>query len=205
MLSDPLLVVAIIAEVFDSMGVRYLVGGSLASSLFGVPRATQDVDLVAELMESQVDAFVSLLLPEFYVDDEMIREAIGQRSSFNVIHLATMFKADVFIYKQDLWSAEEFSRIYTLHFDFPDGSRAIRFSSPEDTLLHKLVWYRLGNEISDRQWNDIMGVLSVQGNSLDFKYLHKWADYLKVKELFDRALHAHQSSESARNREREQH
>jgi hypothetical protein len=155
MLSEPVLVVAKLARLFDSLGIRYVVGGSLASSIYGIPRATQDVDLVADIRLPHVDAITSSLAGEFYVDAEMIRDAIKRRASFNVVHLATMFKADVFILQGDSWSREEMARARTEQFDVPEGKVAVRFASPEDTLLHKMIWYKLGNQISDRQWGDI--------------------------------------------------
>ena len=187
MLSEPLLVVVRIARAFDDLAIRYLVGGSLASSLYGIPRATQGVDLVAEMELAQVEAFTTALSGEFYVDAGMIRDAIERRASFNVVHLATMFKADVFIPRGDPWSHEELSRARAEPFDTPDGQVTIRFASAEDTLLHKLVWFRLGNEISDRQWGDILGVLRVQSGALDLAYLEHWARSLNVLDLLGRA------------------
>ena len=140
MLAEPILVVARVAQAFDALGVSYVVGGSLASSVYGIPRATQDVDLVADLKEPDAERLVQLLSTDFYIDADMIREAIGRRASFNVIHLATMFKADVFVLKRDAWSREEMSRAREERLDGPDGPVTIRFASPEDTLLHKLVW-----------------------------------------------------------------
>jgi hypothetical protein len=165
MLSEPVLVVAKLARLFDSLGIRYVVGGSLASSIYGIPRATQDVDLVADIRLPHVDAITSSLAGEFYVDAEMIRDAIKRRASFNVVHLATMFKADVFILQGDSWSREEMARARTEQFDVPEGKVAVRFASPEDTLLHKMIWYKLGNQISDRQWGDIVGIFKVQGDA----------------------------------------
>ena len=187
MLSEPILVVARLVQAFDALGVPYLVGGSLASSVYGVPRATQDVDLVADLDASHAEQIGQLLSSDFYVDVDMIREAVARRASFNVIHLTTMFKADVFIMKRDAWAREEMSRARQEHLDGPNGTVTIRFASPEDTLLHKLVWFRLGNEISDRQWSDIHGVLKIQGERLDREYLDRWAPVLKVADLLERA------------------
>lgn len=185
-LAEPLSVVAQVADAFNKLGVSYLVGGSLASSVYGIPRATQDVDLVADLPLAAVEDFCSLLKDSFYVDGDMIRDAIARRASFNVVHLGTMFKADVFIMKGDSWSREEMSRVREETIESLGVS--IRFASPEDVLLHKLIWYKLGNEISDRQWGDILGVLRVQGDLLDQKYLEYWADILDVLKLLSRAL-----------------
>lgn len=190
MLPEPLLVVATIVRAFDTLKIRYVVGGSVASSLYGFPRATQNVDLVAEIRLENVEAVTSLLAGEFYVDAGMIRDAIGRTASFNVIHLATMFKADVFLLKYDSWSREEMLRARTEQFTAPDGPISIRFSSPEDTLLHKLVWYKLGNETSDRQWGDMLGILKVQGAALDSSYLDRWAPLLDVSAQLDRARRA---------------
>ena len=187
MLSEPLLVVARLARAFDDLAIRYVVGGSLASSLHGVPRATQDVDLVAEIGLEHVEALERTLADEFYLDAGMIRDAIRRRASFNVVHLETMFKADIFVAGDDPWSREEMARARTEELDAPGGRVAVRFASAEDTLLHKLVWYRLGNEVWDRQWGDIVGVLKVQADALDHEYLDRWARWLNVADLLSRA------------------
>src|SRR5690606_7490377 len=96
MLSEPILVVAQIVNAFDTLGAEYVVGGSLASSAYGIPRATQDVDLVATTNAAHAEPLARLLRSDFYVDVDMILDAVRRRASFNVIHLATMFKADVF-------------------------------------------------------------------------------------------------------------
>lgn len=187
MLAEPLLVVLKVVKAFDELGIDYLVGGSLASSVFGVPRATQDVDLIADLDASHSSRLEEILRDEFYVDADMILSAIRTQGSFNVIHLATMFKADVFLMRQDEWSQQEARRARIEELIGPDGPVSIRFASPEDTLLHKLFWYRLGDEVSDRQWSDVLGILKVQAEDLDEEYLARWSRYLKVEDLLDRA------------------
>lgn len=187
MLGDPLLVVGQIGNVLDQMGIRYVVGGSVASSVYGVPRATQDVDLVAEMFGKHVDPFVEALAANFYVDADMICEAITRRASFNVVHLATMFKADIFLFKREPWMESEMSRGRLETLTTEAGPVTIRFASPEDTLLHKLVWFRMGGETSDRQWSDILGVLKVQGPRIDQMYLEEWAPQLGVADLLVRA------------------
>ena len=186
-LGDPLFVVSRISAAFDQLGVRYVVGGSVASSLYGIPRATQDVDVVAELYGKHVDALVALLAHEFYVDADMIRDALARRASFNVVHLGTMFKADVFAFVREPWMESEMARgrLETLPTD--SGMVTIRFASPEDTLLHKLVWFRMGGQTSDRQWGDVLGILKVQGARLEQAYLDHWAQPLGVADLLTRA------------------
>lgn len=187
-LGDPLLVVGLLVRAFDELGIRYVVGGSVASSVYGVPRSTQDVDVVAELFGKHVDPFVAALRDDFYVDADMIRDALARQASFNVVHLQTMFKADVFVFKRDPWMTSEMNRARVETLDSEGGPLTVRFASPEDTLLHKLVWYRLGNEISERQWGDVRGIVAIQGERLDRGYLATWSGPLGVADLLERAL-----------------
>ena len=98
-LSDPVHVTQMVAQAFDQLQIPYYVGGSLASSLHGIPRATQDADIVADIQTGHVQEIESLLRTAFYIDTDMVRDAIGKRSSFNLIHLESMFKVDIFIGK----------------------------------------------------------------------------------------------------------
>jgi len=188
MLSEPILVLARLARIFDALGIRYLVGGSLASSLYGIPRATQDVDLVADLELSHVGDLTAAFSGGFYADAAMILDAVDRHESFNVVDLETMFKADIFVARGDPWSCEEMARARPERLDAPGGAVSINFASPEDTLLHKMVWYKLGNQTSERQWRDIVGVVKVQGASLEVAYLERWAPTLGVSDLLLRAL-----------------
>ncbi len=176
-----------VTETLERLGVPYLVGGSLASSLHGTPRATQDVDLVAELRLHHVSALVAALEETFYVDHEMIRDAIARRSSLNVIHLETMFKIDVFILKDDPASRQEMERrqVYRV-LDNPH--RDLVIASAEDIIVQKLYWYQLGAGVSDRQWNDVLGVMKTQGGQLDMPYLTHTAALLNVEDLFQQAF-----------------
>ena len=123
----------------------------------------------------------------FYLDLDSIRHAIRQQSSFNVIHLATMFKVDMFILKNQRFDLQQFERRQPWLVD-PASGRTIYVASPEDTILAKLRWYRLGNEVSDRQWRDILGVLAVQGDRLDVPYLRNWAAEIEVRDLLERGF-----------------
>jgi hypothetical protein len=185
--AEPILVVARLARVLDDLGIPYLVGGSFASSVYGTPRATQDVDIVADIAMTHVDPLARALGVSFHVDRDMMREAVREQGTFNVLYLPTMFKADVFVLKGDPRSREELKRARTEEIETSEGKVHIRFATPEDTLLHKLYWYRLGNETSDRQWSDVTGMLKVQADSLDYAYLDRWAQQLGVSDLLAKA------------------
>jgi len=175
-----------IVEAFERLGINYHIGGSVASSIHGIIRATIDADLVAELRLEQARPLVKLLETDYYIDEDTVKDAIRRRSSFNAIHLDTMLKVDVFIPKTRLFDQEELRR--TQSQTLIEGIRAFYVASPEGTILNKLEWYRMGGEVSDRQWNDILGVLKVQGVKLDMDYLQRWAAVLRVSDLLERAL-----------------
>ncbi len=185
--AEELEVTLAVVRVLEGLEVEYLVGGSVASSVFGVPRATLDVDLVADLREGHVAGFVGAIQDGFYVDPDAVRDAVCRRASFNVIHLATMLKVDVFVLKPDPLSRSAMARRRRL--DLPGTPpAAIEVASPEDIVLQKLHWYRLGEGVSERQWRDVLGVLRVQAGRLDEEYLRRWAPGLGVADLLARAL-----------------
>jgi hypothetical protein len=188
MYSDPFLLALRLARTFDALGIPYLIGGSVATSIHGELRTTQDIDFVARFQESHVAPFVEALQQEFYVDDEMIRAAVRHHTSFNVIYLDSMDKADVFLPKDDERLRQEFARRHAIRLHPDDSTSTVFVASPEDAVLHKLEWYRDGGGLSDRQWRDALGVLKVQGDSLDLGDLRDWADRLGIRELLEQAL-----------------
>ena len=186
MLTEPLAVTTQVVEVLESLDIPYFIGGSMASAVHGVVRATMDVDIVADMQLKQVEPFVLRLGDTFYVDSNMIRDAIHRRSSFNMIHLETMFKVDVFIRKARPYDHNQFDRrVSQILSTEPETTAYV--ASPEDTILAKLEWYRQGGEISDRQWQDVLNIIDVQENRLDWTYLRQWASQLKLSDLLERA------------------
>ena len=175
-----------VVEAFEGLGVAYHIGGSVASSAYGIIRATIDADLVADLRLEHVRPLVKQLEAEYYIDADAVRDAIRRRGSFNAIHLDTMLKVDVFIPKTRAFDQEELRR--TRREMLVEGTRQFYMASPEGTILNKLEWYKMGGEVSDRQWNDILGVLKVRGTTLDMAYMQRWAKALQVTDLLQRAL-----------------
>ena len=186
-LAEPLHITQTVAHVLESLKIRYIVGGSLASSLHGSPRATHDVDLVAEIATHHIPALIDALQATFYIDAGMIREAIRYQRSFNLIHLETMFKIDVFILKSDAISQEEMSRRQSYQLS-ESSEEALFLTSAEDIIVHKLVWYQLGGQVSERQWTDVRGVLQVQQQDLDYAYLERVAEQRNVLPLLQQAI-----------------
>jgi hypothetical protein len=177
----------LVTQTLERLGILYAVGGSLASSLHGVMRSTLDVDIVTDMRLEHIPLLVAALSKEFYADDEMMRGAIEHHSSFNLIHYETAFKVDIFIRKPRAFDQMQLERRRATVIA-TDPEESIFVASPEDTILAKLEWYRLGGEVSDRQWRDILGVLKTRTGELDLVYLHKWAGELEVPDLLARAL-----------------
>ena len=185
-LAEPIAVTLELVSGLEELGLDYVVGGSVASSLHGIPRATQDIDIVVVLWGKDVDGFVKRFESSFYVDRDMVMDAIKRRASFNIVHLATMYKVDVFVADRSDLVREEFSR--RLAVELGEPPRTVWVCSAEDIVLQKLGWYEQGNRISDRQWLDVQGVLKVQGAKLDLSYLRRWADAKGLSGLLKKAL-----------------
>jgi hypothetical protein len=189
MLTEQIAVTLTVADALEALGVPYAIGGSFASSLHGVIRATMDADLVADLRIEQVAPLAQALGDAFYADEEMMRNAVRQHSSFNLIHLETMFKVDVFVARPRAFDRSQLAR-RQLHMLNEDPERYAYVASPEDIVLAKLEWSHVGGETSDRQWRDVLGVLKVQGDRLDLEYMQRLAAELSVVDLLRRAFEA---------------
>jgi len=179
---------ALIIEAFNKLDIEFFVGGSIASSFHGIPRGTRDVDIIAAILPKHAEPLAELLSGEFYADRDLIQSAIRIGRSFNLIHLATSYKFDIFPLQSDDFHLVQFARRQAKNLTragLPGVDSYV--ASAEDTLLEKLRWYRKGGSTSDRQWHDILSILQVQHLALDWPYLDKWALYLHVADLLDRA------------------
>ena len=171
----------------EKLNIAYYIGGSIASSAYGAFRATRDVDMVFHIKPQHVDALVRELESDYYIDKEMILDAIHRQASFNIIHLKTMFKIDGFVLKQRSYDQQAFQRKRKDYLS-EEMAFSIFLASPEDTILSKLEWYKAGNLVSDRQWQDILGVMRVQKDRLDIAYLKKWGEQLGILDLLEKAF-----------------
>jgi hypothetical protein len=177
-------VTLLVTSALERCGIDYFLGGSLASSFQGEPRATNDVDLVVRLTEEAVGPLVEALGADFDVDAEALRRAARERSSWNAIYAPLVTKIDLFVLRDGPFDASEFERRRRVEVR-PGQSLFIK--SPEDSVLRKLLWYRSGGCVSDRQWRDVVQVLRQSRDQLDERYLAAWSGRLGVAELLARA------------------
>jgi hypothetical protein len=187
-LPDSIKVSLLVTRALEDLGISYLIGGSLASVIHGKPRLTNDVDIVADIKESHINALVSLLESGFFIDTLAIRRAIRERSSFNIIDLESMFKVDIFIVRGDTWSREQMRQREAKQLIEGDNSTVRQIANAETIVLQKLWWFRKGGEISHKQWDDIIGVLEVRSDELDYDYLQVWAAELGVSDLLKKSF-----------------
>jgi hypothetical protein len=171
----------------EALRVPYAIGGSLASTLHGVVRNTHDTDIVADLRSEHAKPLAAALSKNFYADEQQIRDAIARRASFNLIHLDSAFKVDVFVARPRPFDRAQLARRQLLALGEAPEQR-VYVVSAEDIVLAKLEWYRLGGEISERQWSDVRGVLKTQAGRLDLEYMRRMANELGVSDLLTRAI-----------------
>jgi hypothetical protein len=173
-----------LAAAFDVLGVTWAIGGSIASVFHGEPRATNDVDVVATLDESQARRLPGLLGGDFYADEDVAVEAARRRRSFNVIDTRTFIKIDIFVPGPGALGTGQLDRRVTADV-FP-GAPPLPILGAEDAVLQKLRWYRLTGATSDRQWRDIVSVLRLAPD-LDDAYLDRVATEGRLDHLLARA------------------
>ncbi|MGH7670439.1 MAG: hypothetical protein ACRENQ_13210 [Gemmatimonadaceae bacterium] len=184
---DPIAVALSVAAMLERLGIAYVVGGILASAVYGELRSTNDVDLVVRMELAHVAPLAQALRERFYVSEAAMGEAVRLGTSFNAIHLSTGVKLDMFVAGQDAFDAERLThRVPTRIRLDPPGE--LFLDTAEHIVLRKLEWYRRGGETSERQWRDVVGVLRTQGSRLDRAGLGHWAERLGVTDLLERAM-----------------
>ena len=186
-MESPFVVLSQVARILEQQGVSYVLVGSLASSMHGMYRSTADIDLLADIKPDQVRPLLNALEKSFYVDELAVRQAIAKHRSFNAIHFESVFKVDIFIPKADDFAMKQLER-RQLRKIAPDIDQSIYVATAEDTILAKLRWYAAGDEVSNTQWSDVLGILGAQKLNLDVDYLREWADKLGLRDLLEKSF-----------------
>ena len=182
-----MLILKQITETFDELGIAYTIGGSIASSFYGVVRFTQDADIMVKPFPEIADKFYEITKSDFYISKDAMHQALKSHTSFNLIHLDTAFKIDIFVLPLTDFQSLLFDRSSQLKLS-DSIEKLFCCVSPEDIILLKLRWYLETNCSSERQWSDVLGVLEVQKNSLDIQYLRTWAKKFALTDLLEQAI-----------------
>jgi hypothetical protein len=185
--SAPLTVAKRVGALLDSLGITYSIGGSLAGSFAGEPRATLDIDIVIDLDSTRVGDLVRALEPDFYIDEHALRRAVEECATTNAIHQSTSVKVDFFVAGGTPLDATLLQRRIAVT-PFEGDPQRLWVHSPEDILLQKLRWFKRGGGVSDRQWRDILAIVRAQAGRLDRDYVHAGAVRLDVADLLERAF-----------------
>jgi hypothetical protein len=173
-----------LTSALTSLKIPFLVGGSLASSTHGVARSTIDGDLIAVIGPIQIRRLVDALGANWYADAELMRRSIEAGRGFNLIHMPTASKFDVFPASTDFHESQlRRAKLTRLSIE---GANLCPVATPEDILLAKLCWYGEGGQCSEVQWRDIVGILTINPD-LDWEYTRTWAARLRVSDLLDKA------------------
>ncbi len=188
-MDDVVAAVVPVVTAFRVLGIRHYVGGSVASSFHGATRSTMDVDVVAELYDEAITPFLELLGDAYYSSEPAIRDAVRRKSCFNLIHFPTSFKVDVFVSRDRPFDRDAMTRA-ALGEIGTHATVKIPLASAEDTIISKLEWYRLGNEVSERQWQDVTTVYTLLGAQADLNYLRHAAESVGVVDLLERLARA---------------
>lgn len=183
--SDPVAIALRVATAIESAEGFYFVGGSVASSLQGDPRSTNDIDFVISLSVDRIAAFADALGSDFELDRDMLRDALLRASSANGFYLPVLTKLDFFGLGREPFDEIEFARRRAVAVG-PNGE-ALVIKSPEDSVLRKVLWFRQGGGVSDKQWRDIVSILRVSREQIDLAYLLHWAQRLGCEDLLSRA------------------
>ncbi|MGH8102817.1 MAG: hypothetical protein ACREIW_16085 [Chthoniobacterales bacterium] len=161
-------------------GVIYYLTGSMASNYWGIPRSTHDLDFVVQLPVTSVPIILREFSEHFYIEEKAVRAAYEPPHQFNAVDTRSALKVDFWLAQTDPFDREMLLRRQQITlFGEPAW-----ISTPEDVILHKLVWNRISP--SDRQLSDAAGIVAVQAEALDKNYLSKWAAKLNIPDELNR-------------------
>jgi len=170
-----------VARRLDSLGLPWMLVGSYASGYYGEPRFTKDIDIVVGYQEADAERITAAFTEAYYVDAQMLREAIRHETLANIIHEETLFKIDICPAKKDAYSQQALARRQRIDL----GGFSVWIATAEDVILSKLVWNRLSP--SELQLQDAAEIIKIYEN-LDIHYLQQWAQQLGVAEDLEKLL-----------------
>ncbi|MCI0698503.1 hypothetical protein L0337_41705 [candidate division KSB1 bacterium] len=177
-------IIALVAKRFDELKIPYYIGGAVASIVHGEERFTKDADIVIRILPVHIKKFVKAFEFDFVVSEDVVQDSLTRRYAFNIIHIDTAYKIDLYpISDEDEMELAAFARRQRRDI----GTGEIWLATAEDVILAKLHWFRKGGEVSEKQWRDVLGVLKVQGENLDFAYLEQMAARFGLADLLARA------------------
>ena len=185
--SEEYLVLKQLTDALDDLKISYAIGGSIASSVYGKVRFTQDADITVAPFGDEAGQLYDVLKEAFYISKDAMNEAISDRGSFNIIHLKSAFKIDLFIQKDNDFHELMFVRRKKVKLD-ELIDHLFDIVSAEDVILLKLQWYQSAGCVSQRQWSDVLGVLTVQAGSLDMEHLRSYSEKLGLDVLLEKAV-----------------
>ena len=174
-----------VAALLDELAIPYVVGGSIASSLFGEPRTTVDVDIAIEVLPVLGVELVERASADFYVPKQAAMEAIAAQTSFNLVDTKHGLKVDLFVLGDGLLDEMQMKR--RVLAVLPGRFSSIWVTSPEDQVLRKLAWFTSADGVSDRQWRDVVGILRTLRTGLDLAYLTSTAERVGLADVLDDA------------------
>lgn len=184
-IQDSIALAAELHQILESQNIAYYVSGGVASSLHGEPRSTRDLDLVIEIQPSMLDLLVAILESALYYCPAGAVEGLkqGTERMLSITHTETIANADLYISDVSPFSVSQMERRQLIDLE---GMPKFWVASAEDTILQKLRWGK-GSQ-SEKQWRDVLGILKLQAESLDYVYLAQWAEHLDLIDDFSQAL-----------------
>ena len=179
-MSEELEVLKIVAERLEKAGINYMVSGSVAANYYTIPRMTRDIDVVIELEQGDVEAFVGLFESDFYLSREVIKNEVSRRGMFNLIHNRHVIKIDFIIRKSSAYQQSAFSRRKQVLIE----QCPVWFVTAEDLVVSKLLWAK--DSHSEIQLKDVANLMQTVDN-LDLKYVDGWVRELDLEQIYSEA------------------